>query len=218
MGIGPSDPLPPSQTPTRVAQVVDSEVFYSWTYREGDSEQVLGRGQALPEGSTLALRVQAGAKPVAVLLFNSERGVTPRTQLPVYKALKPHEGRYLMWHNPKDAGKAYVAFLNPNSPEAISAEKTVAQCTKLYNGGGEFSAQALSLYDQVTLWKAEDKGAAVAGQEQYEVGAARPGMRTRSVLGETSPPPTNWKQSAQRLTWKSGQHPVVISRFASKTP
>lgn len=214
-----ADPIPVTE-PLRLAQngPVQPQVHYGWTYTVGKEEKILKKGEQLPGDASLCLRVRAGPVPVRVLVFNSNQGVTPRTQEPGYHVLQAHQELYVPWQPPQDSAKAYVAFLESDSAETITLEANLKEWKRLRDTSGDFSGPAREVYKQVVLWKAEDKGAAVAGMEQHEVGAARPGPLTRraSIL-EVPPPPSGWPKSARVLTWKSGQHPVVISRFASKS-
>ncbi|MBT9583094.1 hypothetical protein IV102_07085 [bacterium] len=198
----------------------DPQVHYCWTYTVGEEEKILQKGEPLPGDARLCLRVKVGPVPVQVLVFNSHQGETPRTQLPGCYKVEAHQELYLPWTAPQASAKAYVAFLEPGSAEAIGIQARLKEWRRLIDTSGDFSRHARDVYKQVVLWKAEDKGAAVVGMEQHEVGAARPGPLTRGSTLELPPPPPappGWPKSARVLTWKTGQHPVVISRFASKS-
>jgi hypothetical protein len=187
------------------------QVRYGWTYVVNGQEALLQRGQPLPQNGQLFLRVQTGDRPVDVLLLNSNRGVTARTERPNYVKLEANQNQRIPWKPAPDPGKAYISFVEPDSPDSVWVQTTLRQWNKLPDP----TQPALQLYQKIVLWKAEEKGAAVAGLEQHEIGAARAGSGRNVQVTRADAPPPDWAKSSRLLTWKSGQHPVVISRFAS---
>lgn len=211
---------PPERLPAmlEVAQATEAQAQFAWTYADGDREVMLEPGHKLPTGGTLFLRARAGKVPLTLLLFKSNKGVMERTAEPTVESLEAGSEKRLVVKPPKDPkSKAYLVFLIDGTPESNEVKELGRTWSKRSVTGASCADLAQMLYDKATLWTAENKGGAnLAGDIQHEVGAVR-GFTPRPAPTLPVGPPENWPEGARLLKWMPGQHPVVISRFVSKS-
>jgi len=202
----------------QVAQASEAQAQYAWTYADGDREVMLEPGHKLPAVGTLFLRVKAGQVPLTVVVFNSKRGAMERTARPAVESLEPGKEKRMVIKPAKDPQyKAYVAFLIDGSKESLEMKELSQTWSTRQVSGASCSDLAQVLYDRAVLWSSEDKGGAnLAGDVQNEVGAVR-SFNPRDPLTLPAGPPENWPDKARVLKWMPGKHPVVISRFASRS-
>ncbi|MBS2039833.1 hypothetical protein JST97_32915 [bacterium] len=202
----------------------EGEIQYSWSYclsqdnRLGP-EVVLNQKARLPGDARLFLRIKNGPSRVAAVVFNSSRGRMEPKELPLILTLDPNESKVSGWKRGSLSGsKTYLALLLSDSPESEQVKALRRDWQRAADQGQDCSQYAQKLYDQIVLWHSENKGgSALAGDIIQEVGAVRAGAAGRPV--DSLPPgeaPPNWEASARSIHWKPAQHPVVISRFATR--